>query len=66
MPYEKREVLYTMLPNDPGSLARTAKLLAEAGINVEYFYSTAVEGQPMATVVIGVPDVLKASAAAGI
>ncbi|HNV01964.1 MAG TPA: hypothetical protein PLN93_02960 [Vicinamibacterales bacterium] len=66
MPYERRDVLYTMLPNDPGALARTAKLLADAGINVEYFYSTAVEGQPMATVVIGVPDVLKASAAAGI
>jgi len=66
MPYEKREVLYTMLPNDPGSLARTAKLLAEAGVNVEYFYSTAVEGQPMAAVVIGVPDVFKASASAGI
>jgi len=66
MPYERRDVLYTMLPNDPGALARTAKLLADAGINVEYFYSTAVEGQAMATVVIGVPDVLKASAAAGI
>jgi hypothetical protein len=54
------------MPNDPGALGRAAKLLADAGVNVEYLYSTAVEGHPMAAVVIGVPDALKASSAAGI
>jgi hypothetical protein len=62
---DQRDVLYTVIPNDPGALGRTAKLLADAGVNVEYLYTTAVEGHQMAAVVIGVPDVLKASAAAG-
>ena len=63
---DQRDVLYTVMPNDPGALGRAAKLLADAGVNVEYLYSTAVEGHAMAAVVIGVPDALKASAAAGI
>lgn len=63
---DERDVLYTVMPNDPGALGRAAKLLADAGVNVEYLYVTAVEGQRMAAVVIGVPDALKASAAAGI
>ena len=66
MQVEQRDVLYTVVPNDPGVLGRMAKLLADAGVNVEYLYSTAVEGHPMATVVIGVPDAVKASAASGI
>jgi len=63
---DQRDVLYTVVPNGPGALGRAAKLLADAGVNVEYLYTTAVEGHEMAAVVIGVPDVLKASAAAGI
>jgi len=63
---EQREVIYTLMPNDPGSLSRTAAMLADAGVNVEYFYATAMEGQSMAAVVIGVPDALRVSAAAGI
>jgi hypothetical protein len=63
---EEREVLYTVVPNDAGALARMAKLLADAGVNVEYLYSTAVEGHPMSAIVIGVPDAVKASALSGI
>jgi hypothetical protein len=63
---DQRDVLYTVVPNGPGALGRAAKLLADAGVNVEYLYTTAVEGHEMAAVVIGVPDVMKASAAAGI
>jgi hypothetical protein len=63
---DQRDVLYTVMPNDPGALGRAAKLLADAGVNVEYLYVTAVESSPMAAVVIGVPDAMKASAAAGI
>jgi hypothetical protein len=63
---DERDVLYTVMPNGPGALGRAARLLADAGVNVEYLYSSAVEGQLMAAVVIGVPDVLKASSAAGI
>jgi hypothetical protein len=63
---EERDVLYTVMPNDPGALGLTARLLEEAGVNVEYLYATAVDGQTTAAVVFGVPDALKASAAAGI
>ena len=63
---DQRDVLYTVMPNDPGALGRAARLLADAGVNVEYLYVTAVEGLGMAAVVIGVPDAMKASAAAGI
>jgi hypothetical protein len=63
---EEREVLYTTLPNGPGALGRLGLLLADAGINVEYLYATAVEGHPLSAVVIGVPDARRASAASGI
>jgi hypothetical protein len=42
------------------------RLIAEAGINMEYMYATAIEGQPMASLVVGVPDAERASAAAGL
>ena len=61
----EREVLYTLTPSGPGSLARIAALLAAEGVNLEYVYVTIVEGQQMAAVVAGVPDAARASAAAG-
>lgn len=63
---EEREVLYTIIPNDPGALARISRLIADAGINVEYLYAAAVEGSPQAAMVIGVADAKRASAATGI
>ena len=63
---EEREVLYTITPNDRGALARFARLIADSGINVEYLYTTAVEDGEMAAIVVGVPDVRRASAAAGV
>jgi hypothetical protein len=63
---DQRDVLYTVMPNDPGALGRAARLLEEAGVNIEYLYATAVEGQPTATVVFGVPDAIKASTTSGI
>ncbi len=66
MQVEERDVLYTVVPNDPGVLSKIAKIIADAGINVEYLYASAVEGHPMAALVIGVPDAKKASMATGI
>ena len=63
---DEREVLYTIMPNQPGSLAKTLKLVAEAGVNLDYAYVTVVENDRMVGVVIGVPDTIRASAAAGI
>lgn len=63
---ELGDVLYTTLPNDPGVLGRVTRLLADGGVNIEYLYATASEGQPMAAAVFGVPDAQRASAASGI
>ena len=63
---DEREVLYVSLPNGPGACAAVARMLTEAGVNVEYFYGTAVEGHEMAAVVVGVADPARASAAAGL
>lgn len=63
---EQRDVLYTVMPNQPGSLGRAVRLVAEAGVNLDYAYASGVENDPMVGVVIGVPDAMRASAAAGI
>jgi hypothetical protein len=62
----ERDVLVTAVPNSPGSLAPALRLIAEAGINIEYAYGGAGETGGTASIVIGVPHVLNASAAAGI
>jgi hypothetical protein len=63
---DEREVLYTIMPNQPGSLAKAVKLVADAGVNLDYAYATGVENDRMVGVVMGVPDTVRASAAAGI
>lgn len=63
---EERDVLYTVMPNQPGSLARAVRLVADAALNLDYAYASGVENDPMVGVVIGVPDAIRASAAAGI
>ena len=63
---EERDVLYTAMPNEPGSLGRALSLLAEAGINIEYAYASGVDRVPMVAVVIGVSDAQKASYTTGI
>jgi hypothetical protein len=63
---EERDVLYATVPNEPGSLGRVVKMLAEAGINLEYAYASGIDRVPMVAVVIGVNDVQRASAATGI
>ena len=62
----ERDVILTTVPNVPGSLAPALRLVADASVNVEYAYSGAAEGSAMASVVLGVDDALRASAAAGI
>jgi hypothetical protein len=62
---EEHDVLYTLMPNQPGALARAVRLVADAGLNLDYAYASGVENDPMVGVVLGVPDALRASAAAG-
>ena len=63
---DERDVLYSAMPNEPGSLGRTLKLLADAGINVEYAYASGIDRLPMVGIVIGVADAQKASYATGL
>ena len=61
-----REVIVLSVPNGPGSLAPALRLVTDAGVNVEYAYGGASDGAPMAAVVVGVEDALRAAAAAGV
>jgi hypothetical protein len=63
---EERDVLYATVPNEPGSLSRVVKTLADAGINMDYAYASGIDRSPMVAVVIGVADVQRASVATGI
>lgn len=63
---EERDVLFSAMPNEPGALGRALKLLADAGVNVEYAYASAIDRTPMVGVVLGVGDAQKASYAAGL
>ncbi len=62
----ERDVIVTMVPNAPGALAPTLKLVSDARINVEYAYGGGSEGSPTAAIVIGVDDAQRAAAAAGV
>lgn len=63
---EEREVLVIQVANDPGAFTKIARLMAETGVNLEYVYGTAIEDAAMATLVVGVADAQRASAAAGV
>jgi hypothetical protein len=62
----ERNVIVTAVPNAPGALAPALKLISEAGVNVEYANGGGSEGSPTATIVLGVEDAERASAAAGV
>ena len=62
----ERDVIATAVPNAPGALAPALKLVADAGVNVEYAYGGAQEGSATAMIVLGVDDAQRASAAAGV
>lgn len=63
---DERDVIYTAMPNEPGSLSRALRLLGDAGINVEYAYASGIDRVSMVGVVIAVPDAQKAAYAAGL
>ena len=62
----ERNVIVASIPNAPGSLAPVLRLVSDANVNVEYAYLGAAEGSPTATLVLGVDDAVRASAAAGV
>jgi hypothetical protein len=62
----EQDVLFLTIPNNPGGLAPMLALIAEAGVNVNYLYGTGGETSSVATVIVGVDDPQRASAAAGL
>jgi len=62
----ERDVIVTSVPNAPGALAPTLRLVADANVNVEYAYSGAADISGLAAVVLGVADAQRAAAAAGV
>jgi hypothetical protein len=62
----EKDVIVTAVSNIPGALAPALRLVSEANVNVEYAYGGGSEGGPTASVVLGVDDAQRASAAAGI
>jgi hypothetical protein len=62
----ERDVVLLLVPNGPGGLASTLRLVSDANVNVEYAYGGAAEGGAAASVVVGVDDAERAAAAAGV
>ncbi len=62
----EHQVLFVQLGNRAGTFAAIARMLAAAGINLDYVYATAPDNQPHAAIVIGVPDAMRAATATGI
>ena len=63
---DERDALVITVPNDPGAFLAVARLMASAGVNLEYVYGSALEGHAMATIVVGVEEADRAAAAAGV
>ncbi|HAK56915.1 MAG: hypothetical protein QF463_13770 [Vicinamibacterales bacterium] len=61
-----RDALLIQVPNGPGALQTVGRMTATAGVNIDHACASAIEGHPMATVVIGVDDAARASAAVGV
>lgn len=62
----ERDVLLLTVPNAAGALAPALRLVSDAGINVEYAYGSSTDGSSTASIVLGVDDAQRASAASGI
>jgi hypothetical protein len=62
----ERDVVVCTLPNTAGALAGPLRLIAEAGVNVEYAYGGSADASATASVVLGVDDAMRASAVAGL
>lgn len=59
IPYTTEEVLAFELTNRPGEIARIAKKIPSAGVNIDYIYGTANPEQTKGCFIIEVSDVEK-------
>lgn len=54
------DVLEVMLPNEPGALAKMARILADGQVVIRFAYATIEEGSAAAGCVVQVDDIHKA------
>lgn len=54
---QEREVVFIEVPNVPGALGRIAEKLTGTGINIEYAYCAAVDGQKTGALVLRTSDI---------
>jgi hypothetical protein len=62
----ERDVIVLALSHEPGALGAALRLVASAGVNLEYVYGSAADQSSIATLVLGVDDAARAAAAAGV
>ena len=62
----ERDVIVLAVPNGPGTLAPVLRLVADAGVNMDYAYGSAPDAGATAAIVLGVNDAQRAAAAAGV
>lgn len=63
---DQQDILYVHLPNGPGALSTATRLLSAAAVNVDRAYCSAVDGEGLAAVVVGVDDPQRAASMAGL
>jgi hypothetical protein len=61
----ERDVVVLSIANASGGLAPVLKLLADAGVNINYAYGSAAQASVQTTIILGVDDPLRAATAAG-
>ncbi|HIE95024.1 MAG TPA: hypothetical protein EYQ83_19975 [Acidobacteria bacterium] len=62
---DEQEVLYVSMPNSPGAISATTRMLCNAGININYAFASAVSEHDMTVLVVAVDDAQRAATAAG-
>ena len=62
----ERDVILLSVPNSPGGLASTLRLISDAGVNIDYAYAGASDMASIAAVIVGVEDAQRSAAAAGV
>ena len=63
VPYGEAQVIAMRMPNVPGALAKAARTLAKARVNIDYLYATSGAGPGKGLVVFGVSNIERAKKA---
>ena len=64
--YSEAQVIALNMPNAPGTIAKTARRLARASVNIDYLYATSNAQEGTGTIVLGVSNLKRAKAALGL